>query len=182
MIEKYWQKLREHSWFTIAGLSCLFFVYVLISHIIPLCGEVLDIHKTIEKNRQKIDQVKDWQTMYDQLEGRKKHLKKQIEQFVFSQKQDTHLSRILTFLSKSAKETGVRIQTIKPQEIKKAKTHIELPIQLTLTTRFHQLAHFVNTIETSEPVIKLESVKITAKKMISNLLHVEMTLAVYYLI
>jgi hypothetical protein len=49
-----------------------------------------------------------------------------------------------------------------------------------MSARFHALGQFINTLETATTVIKLERLQILSKEMISNRLHVQMTVAVYF--
>jgi Tfp pilus assembly protein PilO len=181
-MSSYIDKIKEHFWLVIAGLCGILFLFVLISHLFPMYHEVVSIDREIKDNRQKIDQVYNWEGIYDRLVGKKIHLKKQIEQFIFSRNQDTHLSSIITFLYQTAKEKGIHISTLKPREAIREKRYVKLPIELTMTTQFHKIGRFINTIETSEAIIKIESLKISSTKMISNVLRIEIYLTVFYLI
>jgi Tfp pilus assembly protein PilO len=181
MIETLIKQVRDHLWLTIAAVGGLFFFIIFIDHVIPSVGEIMETHRTIQGHRRKIRQVDDWQANYDQLSSRKHDLTERIDQFIFNRRQDTHLSQILTFLSQCAKERRVYILRITPLEIEKAKRHVEVPIRLHLTARFHDLGRFINTIETSTPIIKIDRISIIAESMASHILEVDMTLCVYYL-
>jgi Tfp pilus assembly protein PilO len=85
------------------------------------------------------------------------------------------------FLSGAAKAHDVGILTFKPQAIKTYPRHVELPIQLEMAACFHALGQFINTLETTSAVIKLERLQMASKAMASNLLHVQMTAVVYYI-
>lgn len=181
MFEQYWQQIKEHRWVTYAVLGSLFFFYVLIIHIVPLYREIQDTRKTIQNNQQRVAQAQDYQVSYERILESTKRIKDQIEQLVFSQTQDTQLSATIKFLSQSASLKGIELSSIRPQEIVQTSQHIELPIELSMTTQFHKLARFINVIETSEPIIKIESLTLHAQDMTSTQLNVEMTLIVYYL-
>jgi len=181
MFEKYLQQIKDHRWYTYALLSSLFFLYVFISHIIPLYREIDYTKRTIRSNQQRVAQTQDYQISYDRLLEGNKQIQNQIEQLVFSQKQDAQLSATINFLSQSAQAKSIELSSIVPQEAVQIIQHIELPIELKMTTQFHRLGRFINAVETSEPVIKIEAITIRVQSMTSTLLNAEMTLIVYYL-
>ncbi len=181
MFEQYWQQIKDHHWYTYAVLGSLFFFYILIIQIVPLYREIQNTRRTIQNNQQRVTQTQDYQISYDRLLENNKRIQNQIEQLVFSQKQDAQLSTTIEFLSRSAKAKGIDLSSIKPQEAIQTKQRIEFPIELSMTTQFHRLGRFINTLETSEPVIQIKALKIRAQSMTSTLLNGEMTLIVYYL-
>ena len=181
MDEKYLKLIKEHRWLVLSVASGLLFVIIFFSHIVPSAGEILELRRRIQKCHEKITSVDTGSLEHQRIEKNKLAVKDKIEEFVFNQNQDSHMPQLLAFLMQCAKEKDVCILQIQPKQPKKEKRHVEVPIQLILTARFHRLGAFINAIETSKPIIKVEVVSMTSKKMISNMLNVEMTLVVYYL-
>jgi len=175
------KEFKERKWVIISLFGSLFFLYVLFGRIVPLIVEIVDMQKTLQENSDRMDKVDASEITYHQLEEEKRQLQTQIEQFVFGQKQDTHLSKILAYLSRCAKEREIRIVSIKPQDIVTAQRYVIVPIQVNMISRFHDLGYFINRIETSEWIIKIEYLKVAAQNMTSDILHVEMTLLLYFL-
>jgi Tfp pilus assembly protein PilO len=176
MIDSIIRMLREHVWWVATGIAGLFFIILLVGHLLPYGMEISKIHNTIQQNDHRIRQAQNWKDTFRHLKAQKKHLEKRVEQFVSSQKQDARLSSMIVFLSQSANQSDVHISTIKPREIEKKEQHTELPIELTLTTTYHRLAQFINQIETSDQVIKIKYLKIISQNLTSNQLQVEMFL------
>lgn len=181
MIESIFRMLREQFWHIIAGMVGLLFIIIIVCHLLPFGLEIGQINRTIQENNKRIHQARNWKGTFRQLKAQKKHLEKRVEQFVTSQKQDTQLSAMIVFLSESARESGVRISTIKPLEIEQKKQHAELPVELTLSTTYHRLGKFINVIETSDQVIKIRYLKIASPSLASNQLQVDMILHYYFL-
>ena len=174
--------LKEHRWKLFLILSVLFFAYAFVEFVVPTASSVIYVWNKTKEYHRKISQVhKEDTTDYYQLKKKKKKLQKEIQEFVFNQNQQTHLSNILSFLSQSARKEGVRILSIKPQSAAKVKKHIELPIEVDVTTKFHRLGRFLNNIETSDSIIRVKSIDITAKNITSNILYTKIILVVYYL-
>ena len=181
MDEKYLKLIKEHKWSVLSIVSGLLFIIIFFSHVAPSVGEILSIHRQIQECRQKIAGVNTESLEHKRIEQDKLVLKDQIEQFVFDQNQDSHMPQLLALLMKCAKKKGICILKIQPEQHRKKKRHVEVPIQLILTSKFHQLGSFINAIETSKPIIRVEEVSMTSKNITSNMLDVEMTLVVYYL-
>jgi len=173
--------LKARRWLIVSVLTLLAFLYIFISQVLPLAANVLSLANDRRASREQIAQAQDWEIASQQLQREKARLNQKIESLVYSQNQDTQLSGILTPLHTAAKAQEIALQVIKPQPVKTFERHLELPIQLELTTRFHALARFINALETSPTIIKIEKLKMSSSGLAASALQVQMTIVVYYL-
>lgn len=181
MDDKYLNLIKQHRWPVLSVVSGLLFIIIFFSRVVPSIGEILEVHRQIQECREKIAGVDTGNLEHQRIEQDKLALKGKIEQFVFDQNQDSQMPQLLAFLMECAKEKDVCILKIQPEPSRRKRRHVEVPIQLILTTKFHQLGAFINAIETSKPIIRVESVSMSSKTMTSIMLDVKMTLVVYYL-
>jgi Tfp pilus assembly protein PilO len=172
--------LDDHRWLVMTILALLLFAYAMMSQVIPSSLALVQIYHALRDNRQKLAEADKWPRMANAVKHKNEKIKTEIAQLVFNKGQDSQVSKILALLSETAKAYDVRILTFKPQAIKAYPRHVELPIQLEMTTHFHALGEFITALETASAVIKLERLQMAAKEMASNRLHVQMTAVVYY--
>ncbi len=179
-MERHIKWLDDHRWLVMTMLASLLFAYAMVSQVIPSSLELVRIYHALRDNRQTLADADKWPRITNAVKRKNEKIKTEIAQLVFSKGRDSHVSKILAFLSQAAKAHDVGILTFKPQAIKTYPRHVELPIQLEMTTHFHALGQFINTLETAPAVIKLERLQMASKEMASNRLHVQMTVVVYY--
>ena len=181
MFDRIIQITKEHQWLLLTVLSGIGMILVLFGHIIPGFVEVHETQAEIRTCENKIAQAAQWQSNAEELEQNTLRLRNQIRQFVFQQKQDTHQSMMIQFLSKVSDENGVTIAGIEPGEVIKEKQHFELPVHLKLETTFHKLGRFINRLENAEHIIRIHDLKINSNRMTSSKLDIDIILHVYYL-
>ena len=173
--------IKERSWLALAAGFGALSLLVILGHFIPGIGDSLGSWQTIRMQEEKIRQATESQAIADDLMMNKQAVEKKIEQFVISRGNETQLSELLAFISRCAKDKGVQLLTIEPDEMKVGSRYVEIPIYLTLNARFHHLGRFLNMLETSGPIIQVRSLNIKTKGIASNSLDVELDLCIYCL-
>lgn len=179
-MENFWEIVKEHRWRVILYLSVLLFLYLLFAYLVPSVKELLQLEHAIRENNRRIQEVEEWQEKSVLLKAHNRKLKKQLDQLLFNYRQPFQVSAIMSFLNQAAEKSGIDFLTIKPQKKKVYKRHQTLPIQLEINACYHSLARFINNLETSSILIKIERLRIFSQSMVSNQLRVEMTISVYY--
>jgi Tfp pilus assembly protein PilO len=181
-MDRYLKLLDRHRWRVFMACANCFFIFTLFDRIIPLCDEVFQLYQAVEDNQQKIANVDELQANAHRAKEKYEKIKLQIDELVFNQGQGNRLSTMLAFIDHAAREHGVGLQSVKPQTVKAYERHVELPVQLELSARFHALGRFLNALEAATAsVIKIENLKMQSKTMTSNTLDARITLVVYYL-
>lgn len=181
-MERYLKILEEHRWRVFIVTAMLLFVLTVFMQIIPLCAEVWQIYGAIKENQHKVENADEWRANAARIKDEYQRTKLQIDELVIGQGKANQLSRILAFVEKAAREHSLCILSVKPQTLRTYERHIELPLQLELTTNFHGLVHFLNALEAATTsVTKVENVKVQSKDLTSHVQITQLMLVVYYL-
>ena len=95
-------------------------------------------------------------------------LKEQVGQYETRLPAKKEIASILNQLSGLASQEQIKIVGIKELELEKPKdddeelAYDEIPIQIDMKSGYHQLARFINQIERSDRLMKIESLKISS--------------------
>lgn len=181
MISVWIQWLKSHHWYALTGLFGLLCVYAIPREIIPQIVEISDMRNAIAENETRLAQVEEWDWTIRHMEKKKDKLHKQIENLVFSQQQKNQFSNIYAFLSENAGSRAVTLINIKLGESEPGDCYVRLPIALRLRGTYHDLAKYINALETSEPIIQIASWSVEAKDMTEADLTARMVIRVYFL-
>ncbi|MEA3328238.1 MAG: type 4a pilus biogenesis protein PilO [Candidatus Omnitrophota bacterium] len=93
-------------------------------------------------------------------------LKEQVGQYETRLPAKKEIASILNQLSGLASREQIKIIGIKELELEKSKddpkksAYDEIPIQIDMKSGYHQLARFINQIESSDRLMKIESLKV----------------------
>ena len=164
---------------TAGGL--LLYLIVLLTNILPGFVETGRMCSTIYKQNRKLKQTLILEESMDAIRIEQDRLKSQLQTFVLNQHQDTQLSMIVDLISKTANEAKITVESMQPGAIEKQRGHLELPMSLSVSGTYHDLGKFVNQLEMTSPVIKIVQFDVAAKSIVSNTLHANIRLIVYYL-
>ncbi|MBN1781871.1 type 4a pilus biogenesis protein PilO [bacterium] len=181
MIASWIRILTEHRWYTLAGMVGLLCLYALTGELIPRTAELIRMRKDISENRSRIAQVEEWDFALQRMNRRKQSLNKQIETLVYSRQEKNQFSDIYAFLSGSAARVDVTLMYVRPGESEPGNRSVRLPILIRLNARYHALARYMNALETSDPIIQIESCMIEARDMTSEDLTIDLKIWVYFL-
>ncbi len=157
------------------------FLLVIIKIIIPDINQIKIIKESIKRHEEKINLAYRKKNALYTLKTSKNKIWAEIQNIVNSQKEGREISTIVNFISRTAKNNGIEIQTIQVDEIRKKENHLELPLQCTLKGKFHPLCYFINGMENSDMIIKLESIKISSQHIVTDELKIQINLRVFYL-
>ena len=178
LMRVYFLRSRWRALTVLAGVSLLM---VILLRLVPDISEIIEVNRQISKNESRIAQAFEIEANIEQIRDKTELLKGQLKDVVLSQDEDTQLSTIIRKISDAANQEKVTIERIKPGEIRKNKTHVELPIELVISSKYHPMGRFLSRIESISPVIKVEAVSIQSESIISNNLRSEIQVRVFYL-
>jgi Tfp pilus assembly protein PilO len=172
---------QEKKWKVYSGCFFFLLVWALWSALIPRISQTFRSYSEIRNIQSRLKGAENWETTVFKLKAENTKLKSILTKIQVQAPNDDELSYILDFLSTSAEKTKVRFVLIKPQEIEQHAQHRSIPINMELRSAFHDLAKFLNILETSKNIIKIERVEIKTKSILSKELLVRMTIEVLYL-
>ena len=174
----YW---NEHRWLIIAGFTGIMLSVILFGNIVPLFVESGYLGRQIRTQQKRIEQADEWEATGRYVRDRKKRLENEISRFVVSRGQDTHISRIVRFLSDEAEKQDIRMTSIKPGPAQDAGHHVIFPVELAFSADYHRTGRFIHHIEISDQMVKVASLDMASPDMTASRLNVKVTLSFCYL-
>jgi len=170
-----------NRWRTLIFFSLVGAVLIIFFRITPDVMKIIEIQKQLHKSKLRIREAIRVEQNLGQIEQRQQEIKKQIENTVFDENQETQLSTILQQISRAASAEEVRVERMKPGVVERKPTHVELPLELDVSCRYHPIGRFLNRLETSQPVMKVKTVAIQAESIVSSRLDARIHVLVFYL-
>ncbi len=182
MFDKILEIYHIKKWTIIVISFSILILWAAVSSLLPQVIRIVHINSEIKNNNKRIRQADEWGKTVVHLKKENKKLVQLLEKIHVQAPQDDELSYILSFLSESAEKTKVKFISIKPQEVEISSGYRTIPILLELNCTFHNVARFLNLIETSKNVVNIEQLEVKTKGLLSANLKVKIKMAVMYLI
>ena len=170
-----------HKWKIYTSIFIILLIWSIFSSLLPQIMVIIENNSEIENNRFRIEQAENWGSVVGHLKTENKKLKTLLQDIYIKAPQNDELSQIMSLLSDAAKKTDVNYSTINPQDVKIFNGYRVVPIILELNCSYHDFAKFLNFIETSKNVIKVEQFNIKTDDFVSSKLNVLITILVLYL-
>lgn len=153
--------------------------YTAYSSLLPQIAEVVNRISALRRNQAQIEQAADWAGTIRRLKAANKQLLSRLNASYIRAPQNDELSPVLSLLSETAKETGVRFKAIQPQPVRDFPTYRVLPIEIELEGRFHAIARFLNGLERSKKIIKLETFELQTTDLVSTEINGTMRVGIF---
>lgn len=156
MTEKLTHIYYQYKWTVYLVIFGLLLVYAVFATLLPQIGELFGTYSEIRQNEVRLAQAADWATTTGRLKAANKKLMARLNESYVRAPQNDELSHVLALLSDAAKATDTRFGAIEPQPVQDFPTYRVLPIEIALEGRFHNIARFLNLLETSKKIVRLE--------------------------
>lgn len=72
---------------------------------------------------------------------------------------------VIRELNRLAETSGLQILSVRPQAEQRQELYVRIPVALSLSGRFHQVARFIYSVGRLERIINMEDVKLTNPKV-----------------
>ena len=121
--------------------------------------KVARLRVDLENSKRQISRLAEMEKAAIQRRGSVAHLEARLSKSVA-------IDTLLADLSAMAKEAHVRIESLEPMEVKKAASdsggvYAEIPVQVWAKGGFHQLAAFINALESNPRLMQLVRLEIS---------------------
>jgi Tfp pilus assembly protein PilO len=181
MYEKITEIYHSKKWKLYLFFFLLLLLWAFISSLFPQLICPFRIVGKMRANNNRIKQVENWGVTVQQLKAENKKLTGILQEIQLQAPQDDELSYILNFFSEAATRSKVSFVTIEPEEGEYSSQYRVLPFMVQLTGSYHHLAKFLNIIETSKNVVKVDQLAIKTRGLVENELQISLKISVYYL-
>ena len=171
--------IEQKKWLLVkAGLSLgsfLIFIVVLWSQAIAIWENWSEV-----KSRQmKVEEARAWKDVTHRVEQENNMIKADLTALYQKVPQNEVLSGIINFLQRTGKEAGIRFIYVKPERPRKLAHYEEISFELGLKGYYHNLGKFLFSLESSENVIRVQSLEMTTKDMITKELNIDLKISVF---
>ena len=173
--------LQERRWLALAGCVAGLVVYVLLADFVPRAAKVYAVFDTWQEQQARILSLADATLQQEHLEARRRTLQGRFDRLYVNLPRSDQISVLVQVLQQSAEAVEVGLQQIRPAERKTFAGHDALPFQVVLLGSFHEIGRFINRVEQSAYVIKVEHVRLTRMRPPSKALQAEVRLNVIVL-
>ena len=154
--------LRTHRWPAATGLALLAAAYVLVAEVAPQAVEARRLIAEQAHRRARLELAAGWGAEVARLDAERRRMERAFSARFVSLPQSGQASLVLHALQEAADSAGVLLEEIRPIGEEAHAVHQELSLQLRLTGRFHAALAFVNALERSRYLIKVEEVEIAS--------------------
>lgn len=153
----------------------------------PMLVNTRQTAKQVSEKKRDITQSQDLSEKQAKLEREIRVLNKKIERYQEGLEQRADIPKLLSELNKLADEIGVKLVSIKPGESTRVpipdteQYFLEIPIEIEIKSGYHQFGRFVNKIENSRWVIRIEEFSIKRASGEEWIHDIDLNLSVYAL-
>ncbi len=153
-----WVKL--YHWRFVGVSWAVFSLWLLMLEIIPRATVVVETYHQWQLNKAEILKMEVWETQRFQLEQQITLLDTQVKALYISIPRNDQMSVILDCLQESSQDIALSLQQIKTGTPVTKNAHQEQPLSVIAKGTFHALGTFIDRLELSPYLIKVESLQI----------------------
>ena len=153
--------------FLISGGILFFSLLFLSIVIIPLFVELARVSRQAKDIKRNIEVTEDRINRIDQLKARVDELTKKLGQHSKQLPAAKEITELLEGFAAIAMDSEVKIQAITPMPLKdisqdktSGRYYQEMPIKITAKSGYHQLGHFISSLEDEKRVIVIDNLEI----------------------
>ncbi len=152
--------LKVHYWQGVAGLSGGLIVLLFFLEVRPQITYLIDTIRDIHVNESKSQEVQNWEVMQAKLESKEEALQRQLNSLYIAIPRNDQMSVILECLQESNSGLELSLRQIKTKPPMKFASHQEQPVNVSAYGGFHAVGLFIDRIEKSPYLIKVEALQI----------------------
>lgn len=165
-----------------AGLGIVLFVIFLgWGYIIPEIRETYQLYSSLQEQKAEIASVQNWQSRLNSLNQQQEKLEDYLSRMFLNLPENDQMSTIVDQVFKEAESGNVKITQMRPAESIEHDSYLEIPVFLQVQGSYHEIGQFVNRVERSKYLMKVEQVDIQSEDEQNSLLHSQIALKVIIL-
>ncbi len=140
--------------FALIGAGYYFFIFQ------PKFDKLNALNKTLKTKKRTLVTYKAKAKSLPELEKKLAQLKEELNYAMAALPNEKEIPVLLTEISRAGKKTGLQFKSFKPMpEQIKEDFYAEIPVAMTVTGRFHQLAHFFDEVSRLYRIVNINNMK-----------------------
>jgi len=173
--------IQACRWRALTGSAACLVGYLLIADGWPRAAWTYTSFGTWRQQRAKIASVAEWEVRGAQLDGRKRLLQRRFADLYVNVSSSDQISVLLQVLQESAAAIKIELREIRPAERMALPGYEALPFQVVLHGRFHKIGRFIDYLEQSPYVVKVQQIHLQRASPSSEELRAEVSFSVIVL-
>lgn len=168
--------LRRRRWVTgtLVGLaSALVIVWWVLT---PRAQSAYQSFQTWQEQEERIQSAEEWESQLARLKEEQRRLEQRLDSLFVTLPQGDRMSVVLNVLQRHANRTGVTLRHVQPQARIRYETWEELPVDIALAGGYHSIAGFLDRIERSKYLLRVERIGLETEDMLSDTLQTQIRL------
>ena len=173
------------TYIALGSLGAVVLLYLTL-FIVPICFNLSSISGETRKLNADINLVNTRIKQLDQKTTEIDKLKKELAAYSKGLPNKKEIPEFLEDLSSIAKASKVKILSITPSELKSveaggdvSKYYLEMPIDITAKSGYHQLGKFINNLEKGERFVTIKDLRIQYDSRVPRMPNIKITLRTY---
>lgn len=173
--------LENNKW-KVASVGIVILACFLVwGYIIPELQQAVQLYSNLQEKKAEVASVQNWQHRLKRLNNQQKKLENYLSKIFLNLPENDQMSTIVDQVFKEAKSGDVRILQMRPTDRIHHKGYLEIPISMRVQGSFHDIGRFINNVERSKYLMKVERVKIMVKDSSTSPLIAQLVLKVIIL-
>lgn len=168
--------LRRRRWVMTAVVSTGVLIVLVWWVLLPRLSSAYRSFQDWQRQRERIQSAAEWESQLARLEDEKQRLQRRLDSLFVSLPEGDRMSVVLDVVQKHAERGGIELRQVRPRAKVTFDTYEELPLDVVLTGRYHSIARFVDRIEQSQYLMKVDEVALRSEDMLSDTLQVQIRL------
>jgi Tfp pilus assembly protein PilO len=169
--------LRRRRWITISLVGGLLVLGVLWTVVIPRARSAYQSYHTWQEKQNRIQAARSWKTQLAQLRREQKQLRQRLDSLFVSFPRGDQMSVVLEVLQTQARRTGIVLRQLQPDAKQTFETYEVLPLDVSLSGRYHAIGRFVDLIEQSKYLMQVEQINMQTEDMVTDTLQTQLRLS-----
>jgi type IV pilus assembly protein PilO len=159
--------ITKKDWITVGSIVVGLVVVALVVAVFvyqPQRKELARLDGEIAAQEQELDALRETAAKKEELEARLKEIQQVVERFEAKLPTRKEIPKLFRKFQLAAGDANVVVESIEKLDEIKKPPRIDIPYQWTVSGSYHQIATFINTLETGERFVKITDVHIGEQK------------------
>lgn len=154
--------LRLHRWAAYAAAGGLLVLWLLAAEVGPRVEAAVARWQDWQAQRERLASVVTWEIEQTHIQARRLYLRQRFSSLYVNLPRGDQMSIMLGELQRHAARRKVRLEAVRPGESIGHPSYDELPVAVALQGTYHAVGRFVDDIERSPYLMKVESIDVEA--------------------
>lgn len=168
IIEDIIVRLRRRQWLAIGVGGGLIVLGVVWWVLFPRGMSAYHSYQAWQEQQDRIQSARDWKVQLTKLEAETRRLRQQLDTLFISLPEGDRMSVVLKELQTHAEWTGIRLRSVQPRTKVSHEMYEEVPLDVAFAGSYHSIGRFIDRIERSKYLIKVEKLTLETEDLISD--------------